>query len=54
MVLRLVVVLLDGVQVKPHAAGGVGGQYSGGGDGMLGTAGGANTATSLYTYMQKF
>ena len=42
------VVLLDGIQVKPHAAGGAGG------DGMLGAAGGANTATSLYTYMQKF
>ena len=27
---------------------------SGGGDGMLGAAGGANTATSLCTYMQKF
>ena len=26
VVLRLVVVLLDGVQVKPHAAGGGGGQ----------------------------
>ena len=42
----MVVVLLDRVQVKPRTAGG--------GDGMLGAAGGANTATSLYTYMQKF
>ena len=26
---------------------------SGGGDGMLGAAGGANTATSLYTYIEE-
>ena len=46
------VVLLDGVQMKPLQVVLV--ASSGGDDGMLGAAGGANTATSLYTYMQKF